>query len=142
MRATILSIIVPLGISALSLVPNVDTTPIPVVVDDASLSFPKVDVTTSPVVSPLPPLPEAETPLPETPVSAPCMEDEPCFDCHIMGNGVCGSPEGDVKYLKDLPPCDNEDGTVTSNGVSVSLCYWDATTRGNGVGDSFIVFSR
>ena len=136
MRATILSIIVPLGISALSLVPNVDTTPIPVevVVDDASLSFPSVDVTTSP--APISAPDEAETP-----VSAPCMEDEPCFDCHTMGNGVCGSPEGDVKYLKDLPPCDNEDGTVTVQGVPVSLCYWDAT-RGNGVGDSFIVFSR
>jgi hypothetical protein len=25
-----------------------------------------------------------------TPTTAPCMEDEPCWDCEVMGNRVCG----------------------------------------------------
>lgn len=37
-----------------------------------------------------------------------------------------------------LPACDTEDGTVTSQGVEVSACYWDAKTNGNGLGASFI----
>lgn len=41
-----------------------------------------------------------------------------------------------------LPPCDEEDGTATSNGVNVDACYWDASTRGNGTGHSFIILSH
>ncbi len=37
-----------------------------------------------------------------------------------------------------LPACDDEDGTVTSNGKEVAACYWDAQTQGNGLGTSFV----
>jgi hypothetical protein len=32
----------------------------------------------------VPPAPEPNTPA--------CMEDEPCWDCDTMGNGICGNP--------------------------------------------------
>ena len=50
-------------------------------------------------------------------------------------------PATELVYLDSLPACDHEDGTAISNSLPVSACIWDASL-GNGVGDSFIVFSR
>lgn len=44
-----------------------------------------------------------------------------------------------IVYPDTLPPCDDEDGTPVSNGKIVAACKWDATSTGNGEGDSFIV---
>lgn len=41
-----------------------------------------------------------------------------------------------IVYPDVLPPCDNEDGTASSNNVPVSACAWNTTT-----GRSFIVLS-
>lgn len=26
------------------------------------------------------------------PFHSPCAEDDPCWDCHTMGNQICGTP--------------------------------------------------
>jgi hypothetical protein len=50
--------------------------------------------TTTPAPEPAPVAPElpapTTTPAPPPAVTGPCMEDEPCWDCSTMGNGVCG----------------------------------------------------
>jgi hypothetical protein len=50
--------------------------------------------TTTPAPEPAPVAPElpapTTTPAPPPAVTDPCMEDEPCWDCSTMGNGVCG----------------------------------------------------
>jgi hypothetical protein len=54
--------------------------------------------TTTPTTTPAPttttPAPElpapTTTPAPPPAVTNPCMEDEPCWNCDTMGNGVCG----------------------------------------------------
>ena len=35
--------------------------------------------------------------------TAPCQEDEPCFDCRTMGNRSCGMPEVDMSVLCAAP---------------------------------------
>lgn len=52
-----------------------------------------------------------------------CEEDQPCWDCKTMGNGVCGP----------LPPCLTEE-----SGPEFPPCFWDAQQRSNGKGYSFI----
>jgi hypothetical protein len=52
------------------------------------------------------------------------------------------TPDSTLVYVSQLPPCDHEDGTSSSNGVDVPACIWDATTRGNGSGMTFIVIAR
>lgn len=42
-----------------------------------------------------------------------------------------------LSILFPTPPCDEEDGTVTSGGIAVESCYWDAQAQGNGTGESF-----
>lgn len=31
--------------------------------------------------------------LPSTTTTAPCQEDQPCWDCDTMGNGLCGKDD-------------------------------------------------
>jgi hypothetical protein len=41
-----------------------------------------------------------------------------------------------IVYPDVLPPCDEEDGTATSNSLPVAACKWD-----NGTGHAFIVIA-
>lgn len=40
-------------------------------------------------------------PIPTEPVPADCQEDEPCWDCSTMGNGVCGPLTLNDGYIID-----------------------------------------
>lgn len=50
-----------------------------------------------------------------------CQEDEPCWNCRTMGNGVCGA-------LTDGPPCTDTDGHI--------VAYWPCYYLPNGRGGS------
>ena len=68
--------------------------------------------------------------------AANCAEDEPCWDCSTMGNGICGPAVapcevGSTYWECAMSPCVTE-------GADGAPCYWDATQRGNGIGRSFI----
>lgn len=53
---------------------------------------------------------------------------------HVVGDQIgTPAPTGDLGPNYVLPPCIDEDQNDN--------CYWDADTRGNGEGDSFIVFN-
>lgn len=56
-----------------------------------------------------------------------CQEDEPCWDCKTMGNHICG-PVPAPEYV----PC-----VTDETGPDFPACYWDASERGNGLGQSF-----
>jgi hypothetical protein len=47
-----------------------------------------------------------------------------------------------IVYPDVLTPCDEEDGTATTNGVPVAACIWDAAVRGNKAGHTFIVITE
>lgn len=40
-------------------------------------------------------------PIPAEPPTVDCQEDEPCWDCSTMGNGVCGPLTLDDGYIID-----------------------------------------
>lgn len=62
-----------------------------------------------------------------------CEEDEPCWDCATMGNRICGPVTAPAAPAIQLPPCVNDEAEE-----GIAPCYWDAATRGNKQGHSFI----
>lgn len=115
-----------------------------VVADDASLSFDTVDVSTSapdilpPAADPFPALDidqetfDAVTSPPECPEAT--AEDGSCVPFSFYEQSPIVPTDTHVFiYPHELPPCPDEDGLMPE-----TACYWDATTRGNGIGHSFI----
>lgn len=49
----------------------------------------------------------------------------------LVACGIIAGQSGSDQLTRDYPPCVTED--------SPGPCYWDAPTRGNGIGQSFIV---
>ena len=43
-------------------------------------------------------------PVEEPPVMAVCQEDEPCWDCETMGNGICGPVVAPTPEPPAIPP--------------------------------------
>lgn len=87
-------------------------------------------VTSTPTISPSPTTYETDSlPLP----SATERATEPVALVYDPSTNTS------IVYPDTLPPCDNEDGTPVSNGKLVAACKWDASSAGNGEGDSFIV---
>lgn len=76
------------------------------------------------------------------PVADRCEEDEPCWDCATMGNGICGTAsdadEGEQLTAAELAELGATMEPCAFDEAAGLACYWDATTRGNKQGDSFI----
>jgi hypothetical protein len=109
----------------------------------AELYRPIVEVKTTPANQAEPAAPKAAPAEPATvpapvvtepavaPAAAPRIEeDEPGWDCHTMGNKVCGPAATPVA---PLPACVTDEAEP-----GIAPCYWDAANRGNGLGHSFI----
>ena len=94
--------------------------------------------------------PKAPVVVPAAPAPAPAVDPysgNPIVDCAAQGlvrveDYSCvplsfNAPEAGTDAPFVFPACDEEDDTVTSKGVAVDSCYWDAQERGNGTGQSF-----
>lgn len=76
----------------------------------------------------------------------------PCWDCSTMGNGICGTVEPAVTAIEPDSPADEGEqidaAELAELGATMEpcafdeaegpACYWDASTRGDKQGDSFI----
>lgn len=114
----------------------------PIVAPAATLHSDSPEVTTAAAPAPSP--------------VARCEEDMPCWDCRTMGNGICGTVEPAVTAIEpgvdDAAAADEGEQLTAAELAELGAtmqpcafdegegpaCYWDATTRGNKRGVSFI----
>lgn len=129
----------------------------PIVAPSQALSYESPSVHTSPAPAPTVQALQAPSQAPvQAPVQAPrCEEDQPCWDCHTMGNLICGidapqptaapetvtaAPEPatadrtwiepnfrdmDRKFTDEFPEFCPEGSAMAEDGSCVNLEFWD-----------------